>query len=61
MAADLEEFVALMPFARQLGIALDEASADRVVARLDWAPNGAASPISSRSAQAGEELAQVVL
>jgi uncharacterized protein (TIGR00369 family) len=39
MAADLEELVALMPFARQLGIALDEASADRVVARLDWAPH----------------------
>ena len=38
MAADLEELVALMPFARQLGIALDEASAERVVARLDWAP-----------------------
>jgi 1,4-dihydroxy-2-naphthoyl-CoA hydrolase len=39
MDADLEELVALMPFARQLGIALDEASADRVVARLDWAPH----------------------
>jgi 1,4-dihydroxy-2-naphthoyl-CoA hydrolase len=39
MSADLEELVALMPFARQLGIALDEASADRVVARLDWAPH----------------------
>jgi|SRR6185437_15715150 1,4-dihydroxy-2-naphthoyl-CoA hydrolase len=39
MAADLEELVALMPFARQLGIVVDEASADRVVARLDWAPH----------------------
>jgi acyl-coenzyme A thioesterase PaaI-like protein len=39
MSAELEELVALMPFARQLGIALDEASADRVVARLDWAPH----------------------
>ena len=38
MAAALEELVALMPFARQLGITLDEASADRVVARLAWAP-----------------------
>ena len=39
MAADLEELVALMPFARQLGIVVDEAGADRVVARLDWAPH----------------------
>lgn len=28
-----------MPFARQLGVVLDEASADRVVARLAWAPH----------------------
>ena len=39
MAVELEELVALMPFARQLGISLDEASVDRVVARLDWAPH----------------------
>jgi uncharacterized protein (TIGR00369 family) len=39
MAADLEELIALMPFARQLGIVVDEAGADRVVARLDWAPH----------------------
>ena len=39
MAADREELVALMPFARQLGVVVDEASADRVVARLDWAPH----------------------
>ncbi len=38
MPADLEELIALMPFARQLGMVLDEASADRVVARLAWAP-----------------------
>jgi 1,4-dihydroxy-2-naphthoyl-CoA hydrolase len=38
MPADPEELVALMPFARQLGVALEEASAERVVARLDWAP-----------------------
>jgi 1,4-dihydroxy-2-naphthoyl-CoA hydrolase len=38
MAADPEDLIALMPFARQLGIVLDETSADRVVARLDWAP-----------------------
>ena len=28
-----------MPFAEQLGLVLDEASPDRVVARLDWAPH----------------------
>ena len=39
MAAELEELVALMPFAQRLGVVLDEASADRVVARLDWAPD----------------------
>jgi acyl-coenzyme A thioesterase PaaI-like protein len=38
MAAAPEDLIALMPFARQLGIVLDETSADRVVARLDWAP-----------------------
>jgi uncharacterized protein (TIGR00369 family) len=35
---DFGALVALMPFAAELGLALDEASADRVVARLDWAP-----------------------
>jgi len=41
MAADaetLDALVALMPFATHLGLTLDEASADRVVARLEWAP-----------------------
>jgi uncharacterized protein (TIGR00369 family) len=38
MPAELEELIAFMPFARQLGMVLDEASADRVVARLAWAP-----------------------
>lgn len=38
MPADLDALVALMPFARHLGIVLDEASADRVVALLDWSP-----------------------
>jgi 1,4-dihydroxy-2-naphthoyl-CoA hydrolase len=38
MAADLAALVALMPFAAELGLVLEEASADRVVARLDWAP-----------------------
>src|SRR2546430_16929072 len=39
MSADLDALVALMPFAGQLGLILDEAGADRVVARLDWAPH----------------------
>jgi 1,4-dihydroxy-2-naphthoyl-CoA hydrolase len=39
MSADLDALVALMPFAGQLGVVLDEASADRVVARLAWAPH----------------------
>jgi uncharacterized protein (TIGR00369 family) len=38
VAADLPALVALMPFAAELGLVLEEASADRVVARLDWAP-----------------------
>jgi 1,4-dihydroxy-2-naphthoyl-CoA hydrolase len=39
MPADPEELVALMPFARQLGVVVDEADAERVVARLAWAPH----------------------
>src|SRR5882762_7369034 len=39
MPADPEELVALMPFAKQLGVVVDEASADRVVPRLAWAPD----------------------
>src|SRR5258708_39278572 len=39
MSADLDALVALMPFAGQLGLVLDEADANRVVARLDWAPH----------------------
>ena len=39
MFADLDALVALMPFAGQLGLVLDEASPDRVIARLDWAPH----------------------
>ena len=38
MTADLVALAALMPFAAELGLVLEEASADRVVARLDWAP-----------------------
>src|SRR6266581_734732 len=39
MSADLNALVALLPFAVQLGVVLDEADASRVVARLDWAPH----------------------
>lgn len=35
--ADLTALVALMPFSADLGIELEEASADRVVAALPWA------------------------
>ena len=38
MSADLDVLVALMPFAGHLGLVLEEASPDRVIARLDWAP-----------------------
>jgi 1,4-dihydroxy-2-naphthoyl-CoA hydrolase len=37
MSADLTDLIALMPFAGQLGIMLEEASPDRVVAVLPWA------------------------
>lgn len=36
MTADAQELIALMPFARQLGMTLQEASAERVVALLPW-------------------------
>src|SRR4029077_20354978 len=39
MPADLDALVAIMPFAGQLGLVLDEAGPRRVVARLDWAPH----------------------
>jgi 1,4-dihydroxy-2-naphthoyl-CoA hydrolase len=39
MPADLEALVALMPFAAHLGLVLDEAGPDRVVARLAWDPH----------------------
>ena len=38
MVADLDALIELMPLAGELGISLDEASPDRVVARLLWAP-----------------------
>jgi 1,4-dihydroxy-2-naphthoyl-CoA hydrolase len=39
MPADLDALVALLPFAEHLGLLLDEATPDRVVARLPWAPH----------------------
>jgi uncharacterized protein (TIGR00369 family) len=33
-----QDLTALMPFAQQLGMTVEEASADRVVARLPWTP-----------------------
>jgi 1,4-dihydroxy-2-naphthoyl-CoA hydrolase len=38
MTAELDALIALMPFAGQLGITLLDASADRVIAELAWAP-----------------------
>lgn len=35
---DNEALIAMMPFAAQLGITLDEAGPERVVATLPWAP-----------------------
>ena len=37
MTADLTALVALMPFAADIGIELEDASVDRVVATLPWA------------------------
>jgi 1,4-dihydroxy-2-naphthoyl-CoA hydrolase len=38
MSADFEKLIALMPFAGHLGITLVEASSERVIADLPWAP-----------------------
>jgi len=39
MSEDLGALVALMPFAQQLGVTVDEAGPGRVIARLSWAPH----------------------
>jgi 1,4-dihydroxy-2-naphthoyl-CoA hydrolase len=39
MPADTDALVAMMPFAEHLGLILDEAGPDQVVARLAWAPH----------------------
>ena len=38
MTADLDDLIAMMPFAGHVGMTLTEASHDRVVAVLPWAP-----------------------
>jgi 1,4-dihydroxy-2-naphthoyl-CoA hydrolase len=38
MPTDLDALAGLMPFTQELGLTLDEAGPDRVVARLAWAP-----------------------
>jgi 1,4-dihydroxy-2-naphthoyl-CoA hydrolase len=38
MPVDLNALAGLMPFAGHLGLTVDEAGPDRVVARLEWAP-----------------------
>jgi 1,4-dihydroxy-2-naphthoyl-CoA hydrolase len=39
MPADLDALVAFMPYAQRLGMRIEEASADRAVALLDWSPD----------------------
>lgn len=39
MTAELDTLIALMPLAGHLGVTLSEASPDRVVAELAWAPH----------------------
>lgn len=39
MPTDLDELIALMPFAGHLGLILDEAGPEKVVAHLEWAPH----------------------
>src|SRR3954449_6552613 len=39
MPADLDALVAFMPYAQRLGMRLEEASADRAVALLEWQPD----------------------
>ena len=39
MPAAPEELVALMPFAKRLGVIVDEATANQVTAHLAWAPD----------------------
>ena len=38
MPSELDAMVALMPFAQHLGLTVEEAGPDKVIARLAWAP-----------------------
>src|SRR5258707_13638539 len=38
MSTDLKDLLAIMPFAGLIGMELDEAGPDRVVAHLTWSP-----------------------
>ena len=39
MPSELDAMVALMPFAQHLGLVVEEAGPDKVIARLAWAPH----------------------
>ena len=39
MPSELDAMVALMPFAQHLGLTVQEAGPDKVIARLAWAPH----------------------
>ena len=39
MSTDLKDLLAIMPFAGLIGMELDEAGPDRVVAHLTWSPH----------------------
>ena len=39
MPSELDTLVALMPFAQHLGLVVEEAGPDKVIARLAWAPH----------------------
>ena len=39
MPSELDALVALMPFAQHLGLTVEEAGPDKVIARLAWAPH----------------------
>ena len=39
MPSELDAMVALMPFAQHLGLTVEEAGPDKVIARLAWAPH----------------------
>src|SRR6516225_6691961 len=39
MPSELDAMVAMMPFAQHLGLTVEEAGPDKVIARLAWAPH----------------------